>query len=253
MSASEAQRKRTILRLLLAVTAALYLPAWLAPEFSFRGGAANFFGGDAMSPAGGHRYMMAKLDEEDYPELKMPKWLLGAEKEQGRQIDLEAAMSAALSDSDSNEPSLTPYDIEDIARASYSHFLDTIAIVLYDPPNDEFLMLHNFERHTVVSAFSKLSASFTKFTYMLRQEFPERFQGSKSPELAIAFTAGDYPHLRKECMENIPHVSASCPEKEVPVLGFGSVFRHAEIFPNMIAMPMTAIHLQCFKSWTQKN
>mmetsp|Transcript_993 Transcript_993/g.2090 ORF Transcript_993/g.2090 Transcript_993/m.2090 type:complete len:555 (-) Transcript_993:134-1798(-) len=240
MSASEAKRKRTILGLLLAGTAALCLPAWLAPDLLFSGGATDSFRG--------RRYLMEELDEVDYAQLNIPEWLLRAEEGQDGQ-DMEAAMAAALSDYDSEEPSLTPNGIEDIVQAT-AQFANTIAIMVYDPPTDEFVLVYNKRIHDWVSGGVKLAGSFKKFSFMLRASFPERFKGAESPELAIAISSGDYPHLGQECINSFPHVSDSCLQKDAPILQFGSVFRHAEVFPNMIAMPMPLIHLLCFKRWT---
>ena len=35
-----------------------------------------------------------------------------------------------------------------------------------------------------------------------------------------------------------------------PILQFASVFRHAEILPYMLPMPMPSLHLPCFVEWT---
>ena len=46
-------------------------------------------------------------------------------------------------------------------------------------------------------------------------------------------------------------MSEICPQQKAPILQFGSTFKHFEIAPNMIAMPMPeAHHLHCFKHWS---
>lgn len=64
----------------------------------------------------------------------------------------------------------------------------------------------------------------------------------------IAIGGGDYPHLKGICYRNFPHVSPDCTAKSAPILQFGSVYRHSEILPNMIAMP-NPVQLVCLLRW----
>ena len=66
-------------------------------------------------------------------------------------------------------------------------------------------------------------------------------------------SSGDYPKLSRRCFKSFPHSSKSCQVQDTPILHFGSVFRRQESLPNMIAMPMPAHHLPCFRSWSTRG
>lgn len=57
-------------------------------------------------------------------------------------------------------------------------------------------------------------------------------------------------------MNDFPHAvnyRAPCntdAKERTPVLQFASVFRHTEILPLMMPMPMPSLHLPCFVEWT---
>lgn len=66
-------------------------------------------------------------------------------------------------------------------------------------------------------------------------------------------SSGDYPKLSRRCFKSFPHSSKSCQVQDTPILHFGSVFRRQESLPNMIAMPMPAHHLPCFRAWSTRG
>lgn len=79
---------------------------------------------------------------------------------------------------------------------------------------------------------------------------------NKQTNTAIAIGSGDYPHIRQACLNYFPHAvdyRAPCntdAKERTPVLQFASVFRHTEILPYMMPMPMPSLHLPCFVEWT---
>lgn len=239
---AEAYRKRNILRLVLAATAALCLPAYFNT---------NFLRDDANV----HR-VLYEGEVEEYDDLAIPEWLLHPETLGGHTYSKgpKAIMSEALAEAPAPRPhtkTLIPYSIDDVMKAS-ELFSNTYAMLVYDPPRDDFLFVYLEPQWT--SGCTKLKSSFRNFALLLRKTFPERFQGPGSPELAIGISSGDYPHLRTSCLSNFPHVSEQCAEEKVPVLQFGSAFRSTEIFPNMIAMPMPEkYNLKCFKIWAEHD
>lgn len=71
--------------------------------------------------------------------------------------------------------------------------------------------------------------------------------------IVIGIGGGDYPHLNPACYHDYPHaILGQCNENSSPILQFGTVYRHAEMLPNMIAMPNPS-HLQCFLEWGVKK
>lgn len=277
-SLSEAHRskQRTILLSLLLVvagTAAICLPAYLSPELFGMTSDSSQLAKEMQQNAEVSRFLMERsLDDIDgfYNELRMPRWLQHASArtrndrmrimEDGKPPDhLGRAMATAISEREndtigwgsrflSTSP-MAPYSIEDVVEST-SVFQNTVAIIMYDPEKDDFEFLYNFKSHNWVSGCVKLVSSFRNLAFMLRQVFPERFQGTDSPELAITIGSGDFPHLTPDCLVNYPHTSPECTQKDAPILQFGSAFRHSEIVPNMIAMPMPMQNgMRCFKSW----
>lgn len=279
-SVSDAHRSRSkqrtiLLSLLLAVagTAAICLPAYLSPE-SFRLiSDSSQLAEEIQQDAEVSRFLMERsLDDIDgfYKELSMPRWLQHASArtrndrttmmKDGKPHDhLGPAMASAISERQNDSigwgsrrlstSPLAPYSIEDVVEST-SVFLNTVGIIMYDPEKDDFEFLYNRGSHDWVSGCTKLVTSYRNFAYMLRQLFPERFQGAGSPELAIAIGSGDFPHFTPKCLDNYPHTSPDCAQKDAPILQFGSVFRHSEIVPNMIAMPMPMQNgMRCFKEW----
>jgi hypothetical protein len=79
---------------------------------------------------------------------------------------------------------------------------------------------------------------------------------ASSQRIAIAIGSGDYPHIRQICIGYFPHAVDRAPcntnaKDRTPILQFSSVYKHAEILPHMIAMPMVALHLPCFVEWAK--
>jgi hypothetical protein len=72
-------------------------------------------------------------------------------------------------------------------------------------------------------------------------------------QTVIGIGSGDYPHLNQACYYDFPHsIPGQCDETATPILQFGTIFRHAEMVPNMIAMPNPG-HLKCFLKWGKKR
>ncbi|KAL3827149.1 hypothetical protein ACHAXA_006704 [Cyclostephanos tholiformis] len=154
---------------------------------------------------------------------------------------------------------LPPYAIDDAIRTSRMYD-NTYALLVYDPEKDTFYLLYS-KRHNWVNGCNKLLISFNIITFFMRRSFPERFQGSKSDELVIPISSGDYPSVRVECLDHFREQrgndwingksKATCGDgNPAPILHFGSVFRQPHMFPNMIGMPMPAPeHLYCLEKW----
>ena len=169
--------------------------------------------------------------------------------------DYDSAVAVAFGDSNSeatadqqaspSSPSanLQPYTLEDALYES-SVFECMFAIIVYDPLTDTFIGLYN-KNHRWKSGNKKLWKSMRDLAYMLRKVFPDRFN-SDMPELVLAIGSGDYPHVRKSALPHLDGVA--------PVLMFGSAFQDADIYHNMLAMPMPeARHLECFYEWVKHD
>ncbi|KAK1732823.1 glycosyltransferase (family 90) [Skeletonema marinoi] len=143
-------------------------------------------------------------------------------------------------------------------------FTAQYAIVVYDPEKDNFKGYYSQNHQWVSSvAHKKLSNTITTLTWLLRKLFPERFTPD-SPEFVMALSGGDYPAVRdRGCIRS--NDGGPCGEGEddkqqggrnnnnndnnkAPILHFGSVFS-GPLFPNLIAMPMPGVHLNCFTDW----
>ena len=85
---------------------------------------------------------------------------------------------------DTNRP-LPPYTIEDALQAS-KLYDSTFALLVYDPEDDMFIGLYS-ENHRWRPPCQKLTNSFRDLAYMLREIFPERFQGAGSDEIGKFF------------------------------------------------------------------
>ena len=99
------------------------------------------------------------------------------------------------------------------------------------------------------SSHVKVANAIRHLSFLLRKVFPERFTPS-SEEFAVAISSGDYPHVG---VGSIPHACDRFHSKCAPILQFGSVFRNDELYPNLVAMPMPAVHLPCFAFWSDKG
>mmetsp|Transcript_22893 Transcript_22893/g.41071 ORF Transcript_22893/g.41071 Transcript_22893/m.41071 type:complete len:579 (-) Transcript_22893:199-1935(-) len=245
-------RKRRIICLSIIGTAALVLPLWVT-NYSTRDSVAAFPELEDIEDAEFRRFLMEQTADQSYEMMEIPEWLLGDTSGEEYTKNLEAAMAAAIDDSkrSSGPKTIAPYDLAELENAR-SLFSNTLGVVVYDPAEDDFLFFYS--KNTIwASACTKLSSAFDGFTIMARETFPERFQGPGSEEFAIAISSGDYPHISPHCT-NFPHVSDKCSGSHAPILAFGSVFQSAEIFPNMMAMPMpTGEHIHCFKNFAQSK
>ena len=200
--------------------------------------------------------------------------------------DFDAAYHAAqeVEPVGKEQPLIQPYTMED-ALSESQVFRKSFALIIYDPSSDNFLWLHN-KNHVLAngklwdptsdnfhlncppgicqherapnismprsilvkcrecignSVSGKLFKSVNALVYMLRHLFPDRFTPT-SPELVLAVAAYDYPLVDTS---KLPHTNGAS-----PLLMFGSVFRNAELYPNMIAMPMPdTSHLDCFETY----
>jgi hypothetical protein len=134
---------------------------------------------------------LADDDPEDYKELIVPKWLTAAveygQGEAPEQVEarLKAAMVVAVSESlrsnGSPPPELSQYTLEDLVAISQLYERD-FGVVIYDPENDDFLLLYN-RRATWVGDIPRLVYTFQLFVIMLRHDYPGRFRGRESEEL----------------------------------------------------------------------
>lgn len=140
---------------------------------------------------------------------------------------------------------LPPYTLEDAINEE-DVYEAVFAVIVYNPQKDKFLGLLSKNHRWTQATDTKLMTSMRIVPYLLRKLFPERFQGAKSPELAIAIGSGDYPHVK---LSKLPHNGTA------PVLQFGSAFRDTNVFPNMMAMPMpgSRLHLHCFVEWVSRG
>ena len=172
-------------------------------------------------------------------------------------------------------PSYTMGQVIDAANT----FTAQYAIVVYDPSRDVFIGYYSQNHQWVTSGatMKKLRSTITALCWLLRKLFPERFTPD-SPEFVLALSGGDYPLLRDhDCIRRVrvnimdkrsssrsssSSNSGPCEEQQqqlgkgrgmtfkykAPILHFGSVFAQP-LFPNVIAMPMPGVHLNCFEQW----
>jgi hypothetical protein len=179
--------------------------------------------------------------------------------------------------SSSSSSSLPTYALSDVVNAA-SRFHTNVALLVYDPRGDAFVM-HYPEGMRWVKGCKKLLKSFEILANSLRIMFPDRFDprayandgdarmtttttgrdgatGTNAivPELAMAVSSGDYPSLNwNECMLR-GGSGRDCDESGSslsPILHFGSVFRTSVLPTTMLPMPMPQWnHLHCFHYWT---
>lgn len=263
MSACEKRQRSNILRLALTGLGAICLPAYLVRQHN--GAAVVGVRGDGSYGEGGeydaattapdreelaydaqmHRFLSAAGDEmssREEEDFSIPEYLRGDDAQARESLDRIATEGAAHPQHD-----MTPYDIVDVLEMKGA-FDNVYGMLVYDNVTDEFLLLYP-QQQMWNSGCVKLKMSFLHVTFMLRQTFPDRFCGTECDEWAVGMSSGDYPHLTRACRDNFPHDSEACPRREAPVLQFGSAFRNFDALPNMIAMPMPMVHLQCMKTW----
>jgi hypothetical protein len=127
-------------------------------------------------------------DLEDYGELILPKWLSKVAdcEDDGKHIGCTAWLKAAMAKAASKHsppalPKFPKHSLVDLVEVSQLYSAD-FGIVLYDPENDDFLLLYNGGK-TWVGGLVKLVATFKMLAFMLRYNFPDRFRGKASDEL----------------------------------------------------------------------
>jgi len=141
---------------------------------------------------------------------------------------------------------LSPYTLQDAIKEA-DVFESTFAILVYDPGDDTFVGLYSKD-HTWRPANKKLFATMNSLAYLLRQLFPERFT-PESQEFVLAIGSGDYPQVKLSKLP-VTDVATTGTGGTAPVFMFGSAFRDASLYPNMVAMPMPEwYHLLCFEQW----
>lgn len=171
---------------------------------------------------------------------------------------------------DANQP-LPPYTMQDAIESS-KLYEKNFALLVYDPDDNAFYGLYS-KRHFWVTGCQKLVNSFKYLAFFLRTLFPERFRGKKSAELIIPISSGDFPGIKNTCYTHFRRASSDvstftprdrkkfiasgqdCPsDNSAPILNFGSVFRHPNMFPTMIDMPVpTHEHLFAFGVWLSRK
>mmetsp|Transcript_7676 Transcript_7676/g.16633 ORF Transcript_7676/g.16633 Transcript_7676/m.16633 type:complete len:667 (+) Transcript_7676:142-2142(+) len=264
--------RRTALLIGLAGTAALSLQTLLTSNlWDVVDNVGDGGGGDARMTELEDQYrriLMPTVEEifgkEDEEILAIPgdDMLSGSDNGEAPEPSTTAAISHAQL-IDANQP-LPTYTLQDAIDSS-KMFDRKFALLIYDPDDDAFYGLYS-KRHNLVKGCQKVLNSIKNLSYLLRTNFPERFQGKKSAELVIPISSGDYPGVSSNCIDHfrqespdplIPsdwqksiELGQDCSHNTAPILHFGSVFRHPHMFPNIIAMPMPVPHhLNCFSTW----
>ena len=162
-------------------------------------------------------------------------------------------------------PAYTMTQVIDAAKT----FTAQYAVVVYDPERDSFIGYYS-QNHQwgADTTTKKLIYTITTLTWLLRKLFPDRFTPDNS-EFVMALSGGDYPAVRdRDCIRDREEQNGPCEVSQVndqqqgsknknynraPILHFGSVFS-GPLFPNLIAMPMPGVHLNCFTDWyTSRN
>jgi hypothetical protein len=149
---------------------------------------------------------------------------------------------------------LPAYTMKQVIDAADT-FTTQYAIVIYDPGRDCFIGYYSQNHQWVMGVTNKkLNNTIATLTWLLRKLFPTRFTPN-SAEFVLALSGGDYPAVRyRDCIRDDRHQSGPCEQQQqqdnkAPILHFGSVFSQPHFFPNIIAMPMTGVHLNCFENW----
>jgi hypothetical protein len=149
---------------------------------------------------------------------------------------------------------LPAYTLKQVIDAADT-FTSQYAIVVYDPGRDCFIGYYSQNHQWVMGVTNrKLDKTIATLTWLLRKLFPTRFTPI-SAEFVLALSGGDYPAVRyRDCIRDDRHQSGPCEQQQqhdnkAPILHFGSVFSRPHFFPNIIPMPMTGVHLNCFEQW----
>ena len=143
---------------------------------------------NTSSRSTGRPQAMVDTDSNDYGELVIPEWLTTALNTNNKKAGLKAAMDMAASNFDSNHRggnnnnnALPKHTLTDIATISQIYSQD-FGIVMYNPQDNNFILLYNGEQKWV-GGIVKLVQCYQALVYMLRQNFPNRFNGAESDEL----------------------------------------------------------------------
>jgi len=165
-------------------------------------------------------------------------------------VDTKSIKVNTYMDLINNAAPLPQYDLSSAIQAA-NIYSSRFALLRYDPSTDRFVAYYS-NKQSWVSGCRKMTEAIRITTIILRNVFPERFT-SDSPELVMAVSGGDYPavdtHKYATCL--FKNEEGPCDESlltQAPILHFGSVFNHP-LFPNMIGMPMTSSHTNCFLDW----
>jgi hypothetical protein len=149
---------------------------------------------NTSSRSTGRPQAMVDTDANDYGELVIPEWLTTAlnTNNKNNEAGLKAAMDMAASNfysnhrggnnnNNNNNNALPKHTLTDIATISQIYSQD-FGIVMYNPQDNNFILLYNGEQ-TWVGGIVKLVQCYQALVYMLRQNFPNRFNGVESDEL----------------------------------------------------------------------
>jgi hypothetical protein len=151
---------------------------------------------NTSSRSTGRPQAMVDTDLNDYGELVIPEWLTTALNTNNNKAGLKAAMDLAASNfysnhrggnnsnnsnNNNNNNALPKHTLTDIATISQIYSQD-FGIVMYNPQDNNFILLYNGEQ-TWVGGIVKLVQCYQALVYMLRQNFPNRFNGAESDEL----------------------------------------------------------------------
>lgn len=172
----------------------------------------------------------------------------------------------------SSSQNLPRYNLSS-ALQQISTYRTAFALLVYDPPTNEFYILYS-RKHMWSSAVTKLTRAMHSLTYLLRLEFGQQLERMRTlnRELVIPVSSGDYPLVSDTaCVRDNLRKNGSCVKDDrglglAPILHFGSVFRwvwtvdlylihdffylwyltfflliRRPMFPNMIAMPWVYI------------
>lgn len=187
--------RRTALLVGLAGTAALSLQTLLTSNLwdvvdNFGGG-----GGDARLMELEDQYrriLMPTVEEifgkEDEEILAIPAddVLSGSENGEAPEPSASTAISHAQL-IDANQP-LPPYTLQDAIDSSNT-FDRKFVLLIYDPDDDSFYGLYS-KRHNLVKGCQKVLNSVKHLSYLLRTNFPERFQGKKECRISNSHQLG---------------------------------------------------------------
>jgi len=160
---------------------------------------------------------------------------------------------------DSKMP-LPPYDLKGVVDSTII-YNGALAILVYDPANDKFILSHS-RRHPWHAENGELLKAFKSVSYLLRHLFPDRFN-VHNKEFAMPISAGMFPHVKStDCVKQAFQAGLEqqqqhpCVESHFtssPILHFGNVFSYESIYPNIVPMPKSGSHIGCFQQWIESQ